>query len=69
MSWGVDYSAWERLGLGWLDGGTHPQVFWQKSVQATENKGDGLEKEAQGRVRACNRLTGRELGLGSTADP
>jgi hypothetical protein len=40
-----------------------PPVFWEKRLQAAENKGRGSQKESQEISRGCKRLKGRGLVL------
>jgi hypothetical protein len=50
------------------DGGTPPQAFCEKRLQAAENKENECEKERQERTRARKPLTAGELdGLGVEA--
>jgi hypothetical protein len=41
--------------------GTHTPVFWQKRLQAAENKGSEGEKEGQEKARGGKLLRGRDL--------
>jgi len=44
-------------------GYTPPPCFLQKSPQAIENKGEGLQKERQESSRVRKRLKGQDLGV------
>ena len=41
----------------------HPPVFWQKSLQADENKGSESEKERQEKPRVRKSLIPRDLRI------
>ena len=51
------------LKIAWLRGYHPPPCFLQKRLQATENKGERLQKERQESSRVRKRLKGLDLGV------